>query len=411
MATFIGTAVNESITPTFVSGTVSRFPLGSFPGAGNDVLFGRGGNDTLDGGGGNDVIDGGDGNDFLRGGIGADFLIGGAGTDTANYTESAAGVNVSLTTGLGLFGSAAGDTLFEIENLNGSNFADVLTGDALANVLNGFRGNDGLNGLAGNDTMNGGTGDDRMTGGTGIDTLYGGSGNDGLDGGDGNDFLRGDTGADRLIGGAGFDTASYLESAAGVNVNLTTGLGFFGSAAGDTLSGIESLNGSNFADVLTGNALANTLNGFGGNDILNGLAGNDTMNGGTGDDTMNGGIGNDLLTGGSGRDVMTGGGDFDRFDFNSVSESPPGALRDVITDFIGNGIFVGDVIDVSTIDANSLVLGNQAFAFIGGAAFTAAGQLRYSGGVLQGSTDADVFSEFEVRLAGAPALTGFDLVV
>ena len=119
-----------------------------------------------------------------------------------------------------------------------------------------------------------------------------------------------------------------------------------------------------------------------------------------------------MLVGGLGRDVMTGGGGFERFDFNSAGESLPGLFnRDVITDFVGNGIFAGDVIDVSTIDANVLLLGNQAFNFIGAAAFTAPGQLRYSGGVLQGSTDADLFSEFEIQLTGAPAVTIFDLAL
>jgi Ca2+-binding RTX toxin-like protein len=222
-------------------------------------------------------------------------------------------------------------------------------------------------------------------------------------GGAGNDFLRGNTGADSLIGSSGTDTASYTESTAGVNVSLTTGLGFFGSAAGDTLSGIENLSGSNFGDTLTGNTLANTLNGFSGNDVLNGGAGNDTLNGGSG---------NDLLTGGLGRDLMTGGTGFDRFDFNSVSESPPGLFtRDVITDFDGNGIFAGDRIDVSTIDANVLLFGNQAFSFIGGAAFTAAGQLRYAGGVVQGSTDADASAEFEIRLSASPALVASDILL
>ena len=164
-------------------------------------------------------------------------------------------------------------------------------------------------------------------------------------------------------------------------MSLAAGLGFFGSAAGDTLNEIENLIGSNFADTLTGDGLANTLNGFGGND---------------------------LLTGGLGPDVLVGGVGFDRFDFNSVAESV-GALRDVITDFVGNEILAGDVIDVSTIDANVLLLGNQAFTFIGRAAFTAAGQLRYAGGVLQGSTDGDVFAEFQVALTGVPALTVFDI--
>ena len=69
------------------------------------------------------------------------------------------------------------------------------------------------------------------------------------------------------------------------------------------------------------------------------------------------------------------------------------------------------MIDVSTIDANVLLLGNQAFNFIGALPFTAPGQLRYSGGVLQGSTDADLFSEFEIQLTGAPAVTIFDLAL
>ena len=119
-----------------------------------------------------------------------------------------------------------------------------------------------------------------------------------------------------------------------------------------------------------------------------------------------------MLVGGLGRDVMTGGGGFERFDFNSAGESLPGLFfRDVITDFDGNGIFAGDVIDVSTIDANIFLFGNQAFNFIGAAAFTAPGQLRYSGGVLQGSTDADLSSEFEIQLTGAPAVTSFDLAL
>jgi serralysin len=83
----------------------------------------------------------------------------------------------------------------------------------------------------------------------------------------------------------------------------------------------------------------------------------------------------------------------------------------VITDFIGNGSLAGDLIDVSTIDANVLLAGNQAFTFRGGAAFTAAGQLRYSGGVLQGSTDADTSAEFAIQLASAPILVGADIVL
>jgi serralysin len=313
---------------------------------------GNNGKNTLHGTSGDDYLSGGNGKDTLFGGSGDDFLTGGNGKD----------------------------------------------------ILYGTAGDDYLSGGNGKETLFGGFGDDFLTGGNGKDILYGGAGNDILNGGRANDTLN---------GGLGNDTATYATSTAGVTVSLAVaGAQNTRGAGTDTLVGIENLVGSNFGDSLTGNALANALNGLGGNDTLNGGFGNDTLNGGFGNDALNGGFGNDALVGGFGRDVMTGGGGFDRFDFNSAGESVPGLFRrDVITDFIGNGILAGDVIDVSAIDANNLLLGNQAFTFIGGAAFTAAGQLRYSGGVLQGSTDADLSSEFEVALTGAPALTAFDLIL
>jgi hypothetical protein len=102
---------------------------------------------------------------------------------------------------------------------------------------------------------------------------------------------------------------------------------------------------------------------------------------------------------------MNGGPGFDVFDFNSIAESLPGALnRDVIAGFVGNGAAAGDRIDLSTLDANTVLAGNQAFAFVGAAAFTAAGQLRYAGGVLQGNINANLAADFEIQLAGAPVL-------
>jgi serralysin len=205
--------------------------------------------------------------------------------------------------------------------------------------------------------------------------------------------MIGGAGADVHNGGAGTDRAQYTDAPAGLTVDLQTPANNTGIAIGDIYVAIENLYGSNFADNLRGNAGANTIWGGIGNDILHGRAGNDTLNGGLG------------------LDSLTGSGGFDRFDFDSVSESLPGLNRDVITDFIGNGSLEGDRIDVSTIDANVLLAGNQAFTFIGRAAFTAAGQLRYSGGVLQGSTDADASAEFAIQLIGAPVLVGADLVL
>ena len=81
-----------------------------------------------------------DGDDRLVGGGGADCLNGGTGTDTANYSDSAGGVTVSLVTGQGFGGTAEGDTLTSIENLTGSAHDDFLIGNDGDNVLTGLRG-------------------------------------------------------------------------------------------------------------------------------------------------------------------------------------------------------------------------------------------------------------------------------
>ena len=71
-----------------------------------------------------------------------------------------------------------------------------------------------------------------------------------LDGGTGNDYLRGGTGADALYGGVGTDTAQYDDSIDAVSIDLLTGVGSGGDADGDTLAGIENLEGSAHNDVL-----------------------------------------------------------------------------------------------------------------------------------------------------------------
>ncbi len=312
-------------------------------------LAGSAFNDTLIGDGNANVLDGDAGDDLLVGGAGADTLRGGANTgtgDTASYAASLTGVTVDLSTGTGSGGDAAGDTLTGIENLTGSASADTLTGDVNNNVFYGGAGADNLNGGGGIDTasyagagagvnvslvggatntgseaagdvltgienLTGSGYDDTLTGDNFYNVLVGGGGNDSLSGGANNDSLYGDDGDDTLIGGAGADalyggnnaaagdTASYAASFSGVNVNLATGVGVGGDAAGDTLSGIENLIGSAVADTLVGDGGANILTGAAGNDTLSGGAGNDTLNGDGGDDTLIGGVGADVLNGGS----------------------------------------------------------------------------------------------------------------
>src|SRR5262249_8723298 len=121
--------------------------------------------------------------------------------------------------------------------------------------------------------------------------------------------------------------------------------------------------------------------------------------------------------GGSGNDTMTGGVGNDTFAYNAFNESGVGTgNNDVITDFEGDGSAVGDLIDLLALDANAGVAGNQAFQFIGTAAFSAAGQLRYTlvGGdtIVQANTNANASTvEFELHLLGNHTLTSNDFIL
>ncbi len=257
-------------------------------GLGADRLYGEAGDDTLNGGGDNDV---------LLGGIGADSLDGGAGAeDWAGYYQSAAAVTVDLSLAGPQVsdGEASGDVLTNIENLQGSNYNDVLTGHEGANRFYGLNGHDTLNGAAGDDK------------------LYGGAGNDTINGGADNDLLAGGADGDTLDGGDGVDTAYYASSAGAVQVDLAAGTGAGGDATGDSLANIENVAGSRFDDVLSGDTGANRLTGNGGADTLNGGAGNDKIYGGTGTDRLNGGADNDYLVGGIEADTFAFGTNWGR---------------------------------------------------------------------------------------------------
>lgn len=146
---------------------IERIVLSSF----DDILHGTMNADTADGGdghdylkgyGGDDVLFGGNGRDILNGGAGADLINGGNGRDWAYYSEAPSGVSVDLSMGAGLGGDAMGDVLVSIENIRGSNHADVLKGDNSANIIYGSEGDDLLEGSGGNDVLSGGSGADRF---------------------------------------------------------------------------------------------------------------------------------------------------------------------------------------------------------------------------------------------------------
>lgn len=189
---------------------------------------------------------------------------------------------------------------------------------------------------------------------------------------------------------------------------LATALLFAGS---DTLvgsAGADRLLGFAGGDTLSGLAGADILSGGHGVDFLSGGNGNDRLSGGPGADTLRGDAGRDLLLGDAGPDQLTGGAGADTFRYRKVSDSPAGSGRDTIRDFTHDL----DLIDLRRVDADTGDPGDQAFAFIGDAAFTGiAGQLRYASGRLSGDTDGDGHADFQIALRGHPTIDAGDLLL
>ncbi len=242
------------LTGNVITGTV-RGPLalagdGSYalkPGtAADDIIIGSVTQDRLVGAEGSDTLSGQDGNDLLDGGIGNDNLIGGKGHD----------------------------------------------------VLVGGDGDDSLNGNSGDDILDGGSGADLLLGDAGNDLLFGGDGDDNINGGSGNDTIIADAGNDVITGGSGFDTLDFTSAASAVVVDLKAKTAVGTATGSDSVTSIEAVLGSAFADRLSGDKNANVLSGGAGNDALRGLGGTDTLTGGAG---------NDSFLWGSARDVVDSG--------------------------------------------------------------------------------------------------------
>jgi len=261
----------------------------------------------------------------------------------------------------------------------------------------GGSGGDNQNGVA-DDQDHDGNPNDIIHAGNGGGDHHGGGGDDTVDGGKGNDNLFGDSGNDHLAGGQGDDTLD-------------------GGTGNDTLSGgvgTDTLNGDDGNDNEHGGAGADTVSGGAGNDKVAGDAGNDHVSGDAGNDVVNGGAGDDIVSGGAGKDVLIGGLGADSFVFadgDFASATRKGA--DIIADF---SHAQGDHIDLSAVDANTALDGDQAFSFIGNTDFThTAGELRTlvikDHTFVAGDTNGDGTADFVIRLDHVSTLDASDFVL
>ncbi len=125
---------------------------------------------------------------------------------------------------------------------------------------------------------------------------------------------------------------------------------------GDVYTDIENLIGSGYSDRLYGNTGANSLVGGRGNDVISGNSGSDLIYGGIGADRTYGGSGADQVRFQSARRICRF---LVRFNFRLCA-------------------FFRRPDRLSAIDASTKLSGNQAFSFVGTAAFKGvASELRY----------------------------------
>jgi len=396
----ISVSAGETVTCTFTNSAVASDPCQGVPlwpgatsgndsvsgTAGDDVIFTGDGNDTIHGLGGDDTICGGNGIDRLDGGPGNDLLDGGAGAaDTSNaldYSQAAAAVTVDLQTGQAIGGAGTDTLLNRFGEVDGSRYADKISGAA---------------------------GGERLDGRAGADTLSGRAGNDTLNGNDGNDSLDGGTGADIISGGPGADTATYATRTVGVSVDIDGVADDGEPAEGDNVkTDVENLTGGAGPDRLTGNpATGNTLKGGNGADILSGLGGTDSasyagrstavtvaindvaddgnasdgpagardnvmtdienLTGGGGADTLSGSAVRNTLDGGNGADVLSGLGNGDTATYASRTTAVTVDIDNVADD--GNASdATGDARDNVMTDVENLIGGKGADDLTGSAA-------------------------------------------
>jgi Ca2+-binding RTX toxin-like protein len=296
-----GTALPEYVRAMLKGSSASDTLIGgagcdTLTGAsGDDRLIGNGGADSLAGGDGADTLLGGDGNNTLSGGFDGDLLIGGNGLDFLIYTQETGAVTVNLSTGI-TFGQAGAESFQGIDAIYGTNFADLFIGSSQ------------------NETVFGGLGRDTILGGDGAGDwiIYSGS-SSAISVNFQTGVSRGPDGTESITGLEGIVGSDYADFFVGTAVNET----FVGGLSADTFVGNGGTGDlASYADIaydLNINLATGVMSNASGVDSLVGIknilggAGRDVLIGDDSDNFLSGGDAVDFLRGGLGADTLEGG--------------------------------------------------------------------------------------------------------
>jgi hypothetical protein len=371
---------------------------------------------------GDDTITDGDGDTYIMPLGGDNIINGGSGYDTLDYFYSPPSNKPSV------------------------------SGFSFSSIFKGMRASDkGINASFATGTVRTPTGVDKFTN---IEGIEGSQYDDHLVGNSVDNEFNGAGGNDYIDGGGGIDTINYDYSHEGVLVNISekavsinklNPVGFLNDSIGnsmrnnrispqtaidglggqDHIRNIENINGSSFSDVLIGNNLNNVI-----------------MGGWPSDANQV-----DTILGSGGADLITVWGSA-KVNYESIRDSMPNRsgkeLSDVIVAWrIGeeqNGIQSKLFIDLTAIDANSLVRGNQEFQwspnlnfpnavdksskFSGRAGelilenivykpepeYIGLGKYATEAASIQGDINGDRIADFEVKIIGVSSQT-FDNVI
>lgn len=258
-------------------------------------------------------------------------------------------------------------------------------------VLTSASGGETMVSAGGDDAIFGGSDADNILAGAGRDMIFAGAGADRVIAGDGDDFIHAGAGADIVFGGAGDDT---FVAEVGDGNDIYYGDGFNDGAGTDTLD-MSQMTVSVTVDLGTdGNARGSAYSAQTGHDTLWNF------------ENVITGSGDDVITANNAVNIIDGGDGHDIFRFTSAQAADGDLLQ---------SFQPGDIIDLSTMDADATAAGNQAFTLTS-AALTGPGQVMVSHAthdgdtftVVEGNVTGGAEADFKFEIRGTHNLTAQD---